>query len=122
MISVYLQFIVDEENPNGRIGGVIPIITDDAESQLSPKLTIDINDWKVIQLLNYKYQIFNESGEYTSKWQSSGEVIIVEEEIKNGFNISFEDIDISRDYYCLFTVYDSQGNEYTTNVVKVKDN
>lgn len=122
MMTAYLQFIVDDENPNGKIGSVIPIITDDSESQLSPKISIDINDWKVIQLLNYKYQIFNESGEYTSKWESSGEVIVIEEEIKNGFNISFEDLDISRDYYCLFTVYDSQGNEYKTNVVKVKDN
>lgn len=122
MISVYLQFIVDEENPDGKIGGVIPIITDDAESQLSPKLTLDINDWKLIQLLNYKYQILDESGEYTSEWESSGEVIVIEEEIQNGFNITFEDIDISRDYYCLFTVYDSQGNEYTTNIVKVKEN
>lgn len=122
MISVYLQFIVNEENPNGIVGGAIPIITDESESQLSPKISIDIDDWKVIQLLNYKYKIIDEQGNYTSDWESSGEVIFVEEEIKNGFTISFEDIDISKEYYCLFTVFDSQGNEYTTNVVQVKDN
>ena len=35
--------------------------------------------------------------------------------------IKFEDVDISKDYYCLFRITDSQGNEYTTNVVKIKD-
>lgn len=122
MIPIYLQLIVNDENPNGVIAGALPIVGEDEENQVSPKLTIDIKDWKIIQLLNYKYKIFDENGKYTTNWVGSGEVTGIEAETNEEFKLEFEDLDVSKDYYCLFRITDSQGNEYTTNIVKVKDN
>lgn len=122
MISIYVQLIVDEENPNGVIAAAVPIINETDESQVSPKLTINIKDWKIIQLLTYKYKIFDEQGNYTTDWVGSGEVTGIEANTNEDFSLEFEDLDVSKDYYCLFRIMDSQGNVYTTNVVKVKDN
>lgn len=120
MLSVYVQLIVDEDNPNGKVTGVIPI-QNLSEDPLAPKLTVDIKDWDTIQLLTYKYKIFDSNGNYTSSWEGSGEIIGIESSTNDDINLKFEDVDISKDYYCLFRITDSQGNEYTTNVVKIKD-
>ena len=119
MMGVYVNLIVDEENPNGKISDVVPI-QDIEESTLLRKVSIDIKDWRVIQLLTYKYKIFDEQGNYTSNWEGSGEVTGIEAHTDETLKLEFVDLDISRDYYCLFRITDSQGNEYTTNVVKVK--
>ena len=120
MLPVYLQVIVDEENPNGKIAGAIEAVVNE-ENSVSPKVAIDINDWKIIQLLNYEYMIFDDSGIYSTDWSSSGVITGFEAEIYKGFSIEFKDLDISKDYYALFRIADSQGNVYTTNVVKVFD-
>lgn len=120
MLPVYLQVIVDEENPNGKIAGAIEAVVNE-ENSVSPKVAIDINDWKIIQLLNYEYMIFDDSGIYSTDWSSSGVITGFEAEIDKGFSIEFKDLDISKDYYALFRIADSQGNVYTTNVVKVFD-
>ena len=115
MVSVYLQLVVTEENPNGQISGAIEI----TENGISPKVIIDLEEWEWIQLLTYKYKIFDENGNYTTNWLSSAEITGLEEEINKGFTLEFKDLDVSKEYYCLFTITDSQGNNYTTNVVKV---
>ena len=117
--AVYLEFIVDEENQNGNIGGAIPVISEESISQVSPKSTINISDWQLIQLWNYKYKIFDENGKYTNKWNASGVVTGFEAKTSEGFKLEFKDLDASKEYYCLFRIADSQGNVYTTNVVKV---
>jgi len=119
MIGVYVNLIVDEENPNGRVDEVVAIQNME-ESSLLRKTSIDIKEWDLIQLLTYKYKIFDAQGNYTSNWEGSGEVTGIEAHTDETLQLEFEDLDISRDYYCLFKIADSQGNEYTTNVVKVK--
>lgn len=121
MLPIYLHLVVDEENPNGVITGATPIIDEDEENIISPKITLDINNWKVIQLLNTKYKIFDEEGNYTSNWVGSGEITGFEALIEEGFSLEFEDIDISKEYYVLFRIKDSQGNEYSTNVLKLNE-
>lgn len=121
ILPVYLQLVVDSENPDGKLAGAIEV-TNAEETGTAPKVAIGISDWKVIQLLNYKYKIFDESGNYTSNWTGSGEITGFESEIADGFNLSFKDLDVSKEYYCLFRIADSQGNVYTTNVVEVKNN
>ncbi len=118
MLPVYLQFVVDDENPLGRVAGAIEVLTDE-ENETSPKVAINIDDWKMIQLLNYKYKIFDDTGNYITDWTSSEEVSGFEAEIKNGFILEFKDLDKNKEYYALFRIADSQGNIYNTNIVKV---
>ena len=35
------------------------------------------------------------------------------------FNLEFRDLDPSKEYYALFHISDSQGNRYTTSMVRI---
>lgn len=119
ILPVYVQFIIDDEHPDGIISGAVMLKTE--ENQTYAKSSIDINDWTYIDLLNYKYKIFDADGRYTSNWEGSEVVTGFEAEVNEEFSISFEDLDPEKDFYCLFKVKDSQGNVYKTNVVKVEN-
>lgn len=117
VMGVYLDFIVDSEHPNGYISKVYPIELN--ENLTYSKVEIDLDEWDELSLLSYKYNILNPDGSYTSNWQNAGEVTTISfakgEEIK----IDFSDLDIAKDYYCLFRIKDSQNNTYLSNIVKV---
>lgn len=118
ILPIYLQLVVDSENPNGKITGAIEVVSDD-DNQTSPKVAIDIADWKVIQLLNYKYKIFDDNGNFTTDWTSSSEITGFEANITDSFELEFKDLPSDREYYALFRVADSQGNIYNTNIVEI---
>ena len=44
---------------------------------------------------------------------------MIEESLEN-FKIKFGDLNPNKDYYCIFEIQDSQGNSYSTKLVKVK--
>ena len=41
-------------------------------------------------------------------------------DLSKKFELEFRDLDVSKEYYVLFYISDSQGNRYTTNAVKIK--
>lgn len=119
MLPIYLELVVDSNNPNGKITGAKEIT--DSETNVSPKSSIELKDWKVLQLLNMRYKIFDENGNYTTDWESSGVITGFETELDEDFTIEFKDLDTEKEYYVLFKVADTQGNIYTTNLAKVKE-
>ena len=119
MLPIYLELVVDSKNPNGKITGAKEIT--DSDTNVSPKSSIELKDWKVLQLLNMRYKIFDANGNYTTNWESSGVITGFETELDKDFSIEFKDLDIEKEYYVLFKVADTQGNIYTTNLAKVKN-
>lgn len=118
--AIYVEFVVDESHPTGVITGAIPIISGDKEEDLvAPKLSFELKDWKLIQFWNTSYKIFDDNGNYTTDWESSGSMSGIEFMIEDGFELEFRNLDSSKEYYALFHIYDSQGNRYTTNMVRV---
>lgn len=82
-------------------------------------MSFELKDWKMVQFWNMSYKIFDDNGNYTTEWESSGTMSGVEFKIADGFELEFRNLDSSKEYYALFHIYDSQGNRYTTNMVKV---
>ena len=117
IMGVYLDFVVDNEHPNGYISNVYPIELN--ENLSYSKIEIDLKEWDELSLLSYKYDIFDSVGNYTKNWQNDPEVTTLSFDTKEDIKIEFNDLDISKEYYCLFRIKDSQNNTYLSNVVKV---
>ena len=119
MISVYLEFVVDSEHPDGYISSVFP--TDINDNYTYSKFEINVDDWDKLSLLNFKYNILDKNGNYTSSWENSGIVQGIEFDINKNYIIKFADLDVSKKYYCLFRVKDSQGNTYLSKITEINN-
>lgn len=117
MEAVYVEFVVDNLHPNGVISGAVPILDDD--DTVAPKISYDLNDWKLVQLWNTSYKIFDNFGNYTTDWENSGVLDGIEFMLDDNFTLEFRNLDPTKEYYALFHITDSQGNRYTTNMVRV---
>ncbi len=117
MKSVYIEFVVDKDHPKGYISSVVPLISGD--DLVAPKISYELKDFKMVQLWNFAYKIFDDTGNYTTEWESSGTMNGYEFDLSKKFEIEFRDLDSSKEYYVLFYINDSQGNRYTTNAVKI---
>ena len=118
MKSAYIEFIVDKDHPKGYISSAVPIISDD--NLVAPKISYNLKDFKLVQLWNFSYKIFDDAGNYTTNWESAGTMNGFEFDLSKKFELEFRNLDVSKEYYVLFYISDSQGNRYTTNAVKIK--
>ena len=91
------------------------------ENYTYSKFEIDLKDWDTLSLLSYKYKILDQNGNYTSNWENSREISKMELNTNDDYKIEFKDLDISKEYYCIFRVKDSQGNAYLSNIVKINN-
>ncbi len=114
---VFFLIKVDDDNPKGIIVGVIPAAN--IEDPASTKESINLAEWDTIQFVNSKYKIFDTNGDYTWDWQNSESITGWEVPGDSSFSIELSDLENSSDYYCLFVITDTQGNTYTTDMVKV---
>lgn len=119
ILAVYLEFVVDNDHPLGYIATILPMEVN--ENYTYSKIEINLKDWDTLTLLSYKYSILDNSGNYTSNWTNSEEVLTMELDANDNIDISFDDLDISKDYYCLFRIRDSQGNIYLSNIVEINN-
>lgn len=119
VLAVFLGFVVDNEHPNGYIATVTPAVVN--QNYTYSNYEIDINEWDSLSLVSYKYDILNDEGKYTKNWEASKEIIGLDISIGDDYKIYLTDLDISRNYYSLFEVKDSQGNIYSSNIVEVNN-
>ena len=119
MIAVYLEFVVDQDHPDGFISNVYPI--DVNENYTYSKIEIDINDWDTLSLVSTKYKILDANGKYITNWENSNEITRLDISPSEEFEIKCEDLDISNKYYCIFRVKDSQDNTYLSNIKEVNN-
>jgi hypothetical protein len=115
---VFVHLVVNSDNPNGKIEGITKT---EPELEVSSKTIIDIDKVSaVIFMGTSQYKIFDESGKYMPNWtaDTSAKVEMLQEDL-NAVKIEFKDLDIAKEYYCIFEVQDSQGNAYSSNPVKI---
>lgn len=116
--SMFLKFIVNADNPSGKINGYYLLNKDNT---VSYKMIANLNEWNTIQLVNFKYKITNDEGDYIENWEANSEVYGFEGNTEDNLKVELKDIDATKEYYVLFKVYDSQGNVYNTKLVKVEN-
>ena len=117
IIAVYLEFVIDEEHPNGFVAGYYPMEFN--ENHTYSKVEINPKDWSIITLLSYKYKILDEEDNYTSNWENNGEVLNMEVRTKDDYKIEIKELEPSNNYYCLFRIKDSYGKIHISNIVEV---
>ena len=115
--SVRIHLRVDKNNPNGTVVNVVS--TTDVNDPTTMKQTIKLEDWDSIEFFNSKYKLFDNNGVYTDNWESAGTYYLTEVSPDEKYKLGFTELDDEYDYYCLFQVYDTQGNVNNTNLIKV---
>ena len=114
-----MELVVDDEHPNGYVANVVYMNVN--ANNTYPRKDIDLSEWDTIKLTSYSYNILDEEGNYITDWINSNEVLTMEINIEDEYEISFEDIDIVKDYYCIFKIKDSQDNIYYSNIIGVNN-
>lgn len=117
MVAVYLEFVIDEDHPKGYVAAVLPMDINDNHTY--SEIDYNLDEWDSLTLNNYRYNIFDEEGNYISDWQGSSIVNSIEFAKGEKVNIELTNLDISHDYYCLFRIYDNQGNGYYSPLVEI---
>ena len=117
-IPVFVHFVVTLDNPKGKIEGVT---LTEPDVDVAAKTLIDIRKLKEVQFMGtVEYKIFDAAGNYLSRWEpvTDGKIEMIEENLSDVL-IEFKDLDISKEYYGVFEIQDSQGNSYSTKPVKI---
>lgn len=115
ILPVYIEYVVRDG-----VGNIIGAYEVDENTNLSSKVAIDIYKWKLIQFVNARYKIFDDTGAYTSEWESSSDVLVLECNVDD-VQIEFKDFDSDKDLYFMFNVIDVAGEVHNTNVVKINE-
>ncbi len=118
MVSVYLEFIINDLQPSGFVSRILPMELN--ENNTYSEIEYDLNDWDSLIFTNFSYKIIDDLGNYTKEWINSSIVNTIEFYNSESINISLDDLDVSNDHYCLFVIKDHQGKTYYSNIVEVK--
>jgi len=115
--SAKIHLRVDKKHPNGVVVNVVS--NTDVNNPSAMKELIKLEEWDSIQFFNSEYKLFDNNGVYTNNWESSGTYYLAEVSSNEKYKVEFTELDDEYDYYCLFQVYDTQGNVNNTNLIKV---
>ena len=114
-----MEIIVDKDNPNGRIGKIVLTNQKDENGLILPNSTVeDINDYQNVAFISSKYKILDENGKYKEDWESAGELRGVEVPVNDIVFIP-ETFDETKEYYCIFQIFDTANNSYYSNLIKM---
>ena len=119
VVNVYVEFIVNEENPKGFVGRIVPMIK--YETNVSSKIDLDIRDFDVFSINTFKYNIFDSNGNYKTDWENSNTITSLQLGANENYSIELRDLDITYTYYAMFKIKDSQGNVSYSNPVLVNN-
>ena len=109
--EVYI--VVDEKHPNGYISKIVK-----SDEVLPSMVILDINYYTDMFFTNYKYDIFDDLGNYVDSWQSEGTSYLFKVDIDN-YEFELFDVD-TEDYYCIFKVYDVNNEVHYSSLIPIE--
>lgn len=116
VVSGFLEYIIDDNNPEGYISTVVPLPINNIPS----KTNLDYKEYDYINFINYKYNVKDENNNYLEQWEASKEVVMFEVNAKEDFKLGFSKFDPNKDYTAVFRIKDSQGNVTNSEFVDIK--
>ncbi len=116
-VPVYVEYVLNEKQPDGFVSRILPMNLN--ENNTYSEIELELNDWDNLTFTNYNFQIVDDFGNYMKDWINSSNVNTISFYKGESIKISFENLDASHNYYCLFIVKDSKGNSYYSNITKV---
>lgn len=123
MIVATIKFIIDDDNPNGKI---VSVTTDDSSKNenlnLFSKRTIKIEDYFTIISASDSYNIKDENGNFNPNFMNEGKKGIYTgyEFVTDSYKFIKETFDSDIDFYAVFRITDIYGNKYYSNISKMK--
>ena len=130
--SVKIYFKIEPGETVGKITDVRKITTN---NEAAAKGGINLDDWSFIAIASSAYDLLDENGDWRDDWSSHSNGTMMGTEIKSSNNIELRlvglDYDFSEftgnderfsstEYYCQFTVYDTQGDAHVLGLVKIE--
>mgnify|MGYP002852872345 CR=1 FL=1 len=121
---VTMTIRIDKEHPNGYITA---ITSTDKNTNNTNKLAVfskegvQLKDYSFIEFVTQEYKILTPDGQFDKNFLQNGNGIYegVEFPVEE-FKFIKEDFDSEYDYYAVFRIWDTAGNEYYSNLVKMK--
>ena len=97
----------------------IYIKTDATEDKLESidSTVVKVDDYTSIQFPIFQYNILDENGNYTTDWESNRTKYLLEV-LPDSYHFELGSLN-DGEYYCLFKIYDGQGNGYYSNLVSI---
>lgn len=77
----------------------------------------DIDSYTSFDFLNFRYNILDANGNYTTNWESSATKYLFEVK-KDAYHFELASLD-SGDYYCVFVIFDVQNNAHYSNLISI---
>lgn len=115
--GVFVDFVVNDEYPNGYLSNVYPMNLND--NLTYSKIEYKLDEWDSLTFLSFQYNILDSKGSYTSNWENNPEVLTMTVSLKEDIDIKFKDLDISKEFYSLFKIKDSNNKLYYSKLVKI---
>lgn len=119
MDTAELQVYVNDENPDGLIGSVVPLSDLDTPN----KQLLCIDNYDVIGNLSAEYRVTrDEEGKMLPvyKWENTGSASGYEIPCAY-FQLVSQPIEKPECFYCMFVLYDNQGNATATELIPLAD-
>ena len=108
-----------------KYGQIVSITTDNRDdkknkfSVFSP-VEVDLNDYTNIEIANQEYKLVNSNGKFDMDFLKRGDGIYRGLSLYiNKFHFIKENFDSDFDYYAVFRIFDTKGNEYYSDLTKI---
>ncbi len=95
-------------------------VTLNSEDKKLDGTLLNIKDFEVFDQWNPRRKIFDDKGKLMpfKDWEAAPTIEGVELNVKD-IELSYSGLDANRDFYCLFFIYDMNGHEYNSNLIKI---
>lgn len=117
--AVNWQIAIENGTPN-LLGAYV---IDDKEELIPQKQLLNYKDFTHIQFIGFSRTLTrNDSGELLPffEWQSTGKGMGSEFTVKNGFHLECREIPNKEDYFAMFVIKDTNGNQYASELLNLK--
>lgn len=119
--AAQLQIVVDENHPEGEIRSAVPI-QDAEEIQYASKELLSLDDYTYMSVVgSCNYLTRDADGRLLPffDWEDSGWLMGFEQDLTEGYSLEVTDIQDPENYYCMFVVTDSQGNQSVSELIPI---
>lgn len=116
--SANMHIKVDKKNKI-HIGEIYLVSSSKEDAARASGTVVDLKDYSSIDFLNFRYNITDENGNYSSDWSSKGVLYMLELKVKD-LEFKMTSLDNENDYYCVFIIQDIQNKTYYSNLISIK--
>ena len=114
-LDIYIEY---DENGKPYVGNVTTSVKDEETGTVKVEY-VKLEDYDYVQFTNFRYDILDENGNFTTEFESDPTKYLIEVDMKED-EFYYENVSLdSGDYYAVFYITDIYGNRVNSNLVSV---